>query len=1450
MVTSCLNDDTFGPIVRGCRDDFDFTLRFQRIILAMVPATFFLALSIPRAIWLSQQPRIVSGVAFQYAKLTAITILATLQFALLNLQTAAPTSSLDGFAIASTAVNFLVALSMLALSFFEHSRVPRPSTLLILYILLQTLCDAVQVRTSWLMASSVTSKMIARLYTASVVTKFAILIVETKSKTRWLRWKIDEHSPEETSDVMSLTVYLWLNKLFRYGYSHVLAIDDLYPLDKDIDSDLLQRKLEAVIERSRPGRKLGLARSLARALAIPYIMPIAPRIALIGFSFSQPLFIRALLEYLQEPNAPPSTSYGLIGGAVLIYGGAAFARALQWYFHMRAQQMARGCLSAAIYKKTTEAKLANAGEAAAVTLMSTDTDRVIQGFHQLHDFWASPIEVAIGCWFLQRELGTSFIASIVLIVFCAIGTFIVGRLSGDRQVRWMSQIQKRVGLTANVISNMKSLKISGITLPVGDFIQKMRVHEMETGNKSRWLIIWAVVAAMTPAILSPVAALAFTTRELNTTNMFTSIAFLILLTSPLSQLFQAVPMMFAGLASLSRIQAFIEADAREDVRRHETPNILEKSFSDERSNSGLEYNEKPLTPDATTSITIQDGFFGWTEDRMILNHVNVRFPVSQLTLVVGPTAAGKSTLCNALLGEVPFSRGNIKLPFAHAAIGYCEQAPFLWNGTIKENIMGYSNFDQPRYEEVIEACMLLPDFTILPQGDETNIGSNGIALSGGQKQRVSLARALYLHSDLILSDDILSGLDNDTANEVFRRVFGPSGVLRRRNATAILCTHSIHHLPQADHIIALDTGGVIVEEGSFNDLIRNQKYVANLNVAASSDEDGTQERDTAAPTSTTPGPKRQVQNAERSRSDDLSRKTGDMKVYGHYMRSLSKWSLVVLVASAAIHAFANSMATAWLKFWSEDTFHRPTSFYLGIFGMLKATHSIMSFIVCVTIIVWITTQSGTTLHHQAIDTVVHAPLSFFTTTDMGIVANLFSQDMTLIDGELPLALLNTVIDIFQVMVVLWVIQRFYLRTSRQLRLLDLEAKSPLYTHYLDTIKGISTFRAFGWMADHVTHNQQLLNTSQRPSYLLAMIQRWLSLTMEILVAIVAIIIVSLATQTEGNSGFTGASLVTLMSLSDVITWLIRNYTLLETSIGAVSRIKSFSESVVTEKRENEDYQPPVEWPQAGTIELRDVSASYKVSAGDIEQEISSQSNLALKNVTLSIEAGRKVALCGRSGSGKSSLILVLLRLLDPLSSCSQNMKIDDIPFHSIDRDALRRRIIAVPQDAVFLPSGSSVKDNLDPFNVATDLECREVLDTVLLSGFLAEMNNDVHSGMSSDSLSAGQRQLFSLGRAILRRRVKDRSLGGRRGGILLLDEVSSNVDRETDRTMQGIIREEFKEYTIIMVSHRLDMVMDFFDDVVVIDKGEVVETGNPRALATLEGSRFGQLWAFENRGRN
>lgn len=239
-------------------------------------------------------------------------------------------------------------------------------------------------------------------------------------------------------------------------------------------------------------------------------------------------------------------------------------------------------------------------------------------------------------------------------------------------------------------------------------------------------------------------------------------------------------------------------------------------------------------------------------------------------------------------------------------------------------------------------------------------------------------------------------------------------------------------------------------------------------------------------------------------------------------------------------------------------------------------------------------------------------------------------------------------------------------------------------------------------------------------------------------------------------------------------------------------------------------------------------------------------HLALRDLNITIASGEKVAICGRSGSGKSSTLLLLLRLLDPLSPGQKNdnniLRIDDTPLHKIDRHVLRQRLIAVPQEAVFLPDGSAFRDNLDPLRVASDAECQAVLETVGLGAFVRDRGG-LASGMAAETLSQGQKQLFGLGRAILRRRGRpdqDR-------GVLLLDEVSSSVDVDTDRAMQAVIQREFAGYTIVMVSHRLEMVMDF-DRVLVMDQGAVAETGNPRALAATEGSRFRELCVVSSTG--
>ncbi len=225
-------------------------------------------------------------------------------------------------------------------------------------------------------------------------------------------------------------------------------------------------------------------------------------------------------------------------------------------------------------------------------------------------------------------------------------------------------------------------------------------------------------------------------------------------------------------------------------------------------------------------------------------------------------------------------------------------------------------------------------------------------------------------------------------------------------------------------------------------------------------------------------------------------------------------------------------------------------------------------------------------------------------------------------------------------------------------------------------------------------------------------------------------------------------------------------------------------------------------------------------------------------------------------SGKSSIILLLLRLLDPLEKCSQNILIDDIPLSKIDRSTLRERIIAVPQDSVFLPDGTSFMSNLDPFHRTNEAECQAVLEIVGL-WHLVEQRGGLAAGLSTEMLSQGQKQLFSLARAILRARIRSRDFETEFGvttggigskGILLLDEVSSSVDRETNGMMQRIIREEFQMYTVVMVSHRLEMVMDF-DTVLVMDKGSVVEKGKPKLLVETEGSRFKALWSAEKKGK-
>jgi ATP-binding cassette subfamily C (CFTR/MRP) protein 1 len=482
-------------------------------------------------------------------------------------------------------------------------------------------------------------------------------------------------------------------------------------------------------------------------------------------------------------------------------------------------------------------------------------------------------------------------------------------------------------------------------------------------------------------------------------------------------------------------------------------------------------------------------------------------------------------------------------------------------------------------------------------------------------------------------------------------------------------------------------------------------------------------------------------------------------------------------------------------------------------------------------------HSATYLHEKLLRTVENAALSFFTSTDVGQIVNRFSQDLSVIDSELPIAVLivanNTFMMIIQaalicisasyfsivlpfVLLAMYLLQKFYLRTSRQIRLMDLEAKAPLYSNFLETLSGLVTIRAFGWTKDMEKKNMALLDASQRPFYLLYCIQRWLILVIDLMVAALAVILVALimTLRHKMDPGFVGLALVNIMSFNNTLSAVIIHWTTTETSLGAISRIKSFVASTSSENLPMESQQVPPEWPLRGKIHISDLTASYSLNQSP-----------ALNNISLLIPSGQKLGVCGPSGAGKSSFVALLLHMLEVNIG---SITIDDIDVLAIPRKVLRERLTVIPQEPIFLKG--SIRENLDPLDSADDSAAEAVLKKVGLWTIVTNAGGLDTPMETDDLLSHGQRQLFCLARAMLRR-----------SAILIIDEATASVDLETDRLMQEIIAEHFGHCTIIAVAHRLQTIRDY-DRIAVFENGRIVECGEPDVLLADQGGKFRALW--------
>ncbi|KAL6698201.1 P-loop containing nucleoside triphosphate hydrolase protein [Trichoderma pleuroticola] len=1419
-------DAAFGPVVdAACRDGFDFTLVFEQSIFVLLPASLLVLVAPLRLIQLRKSPIKVVDHVSRVIKLSVVGCLAALQLVLIALwATHDGPARLNSVSVAAACVSFASSLMSCALSYFEHGRSLGPSSLLNVFLLVSLLLDAAVLRTVWLsLSTAAASASIRAVLTASFGLKAALLVLEAREKSGHVVGR-QTLAPEETSGLYSRAVFAWVAPLLRTGFQRLLRPADLFALDEKMSASGLNERFWWHWRKASPSTQANKHRLIfccIVTLRSAIISVIVPRLFLLAFTICQPLVLTRFLGFLNDETQSANVGYGLIGAYGLVYLGIAATQALYWHQNGRCVTMLRGVLVSAVFSKVTEVSIVAVDDSAALTLMSSDVDVIGRAMRQIHEFWANVFQIAIATWLLSKQIGYAAAGPIIVSVLSLGATMFVSPLAQKYQVGWLEKTQKRVGITSAMIGHIKSIKMSGLSKHLSDTIATLRVQEITASKPFR--VVGAVTSsvAQVPLLLSPVLAFAMfqgitaaTGQVLDATRMFAALSLITLLAQPLFWIFEVVLDMSAAFGAFDRIQKFLVSSTRDEYRTVETANRMDSTTVHTGEEAGLielqglssrtsHVSSSSLT---ATAVEVEDATFAWASDRQVLNNISFSLTRGQFALLIGPVASGKTTLLKGLLGEVPYCNGKVFL--ASSRLSWCEQTPWILD----------------LYDQTIKACELEEDFRQLPQGDFTSVGSKGLALSGGQKQRVALARAVYSRPRIALFDDIFSGLDNATSQRIFRNLFSSTGLFRRWGTTVVLATQTVEFLASADLIISLGREGNIVEQGTFSQLLASDGYVQNLTAkrAITSNPEVQDEiiSESRAEAST---PKVEYKAKQVEIKDDKRRQLGDSTVYKYYFGSIGSIFIITLLALEIVWAFLQSFPN------SNSQGHTRSGLYLGFFSALQIIGVFWFALLIWFVLVVVAAKSGVSLHHRLLSAVIR-----------------FSQDIGILDHNLPLALVVTIASFFGVLTragllaassyyvaisfpflaaLYYFLQRGYLRTSRQLRLLDLEEKAPVYTQFMETLSGISTIRAFGWQNQAILKNHQLVDQSQKPFYLLIMVQRWLVLVLDLTTTALALLIVGFSVKLRGSVsvGLTGVSLVQLITMSETLNMLIQFWTSIETSIGAVARIKQFAEETPNESLPGEDQEVPANWPDKGHVVIQALEASYDGNDGI----------KALDGVTLDLKPGDKTAIVGRTGSGKSSLLLVLLRLLDPSSG---TLSIDSVLLGTIPRETIRSRIITVSQDQFVLPG--TIRHNIDPSAAYNDDAIVEALRAVDLWTVI-ESRGGLDATFEEDMLSHGQKQLFFLARAVLKKDC---------GKVVLLDEASSSLDKETEQVVRTIINTYFKSHTVVSIAHHLETILDF-DRVVVMDKGRVVEVGPPRELLQSAGhGKFKALWEANNRG--
>ncbi|KEI39356.1 uncharacterized protein L969DRAFT_82165 [Mixia osmundae IAM 14324] len=1138
-------------------------------------------------------------------------------------------------------------------------------------------------------------------------------------------------SPEDRVCLLEWLTASFVSSLISLAGRRTLEESDLWTLSPYLRHRALFEIYRCVHDRA------GLVSNLARANALDLMIDISLRFITSALSLTRPVLLQQILDKLQQNSSQGRINAVLFAALILTLAFVeAEADLMRSWHSRRAYERTRGVLIAKISAKALTRKATtyvppdgdrsgSSDTGRIVNLMSADAYSVAQLFWDISSVVTSPFELTLAILLLYRLMGRSALIGLAILLVIYLAN--QGLARQNLKIRRLSLLAKdrRLGVVTEFLENVRLLKLLNWQQHWVAKVQAAREEELrwrlkQNVNEATISSLWGLT---TPAIV--VLAFYFYTQvdghKLSVSVAFPALSLLATAQAHLIRLPQAVLNVFQTLISVRRLEAyFAEADRPE-------PAMLDKAD-----------NRLIVCTDTTLAFATSAAVEVSKERQFRLEMQGLIVEPQSITVITGNNGSGKTSVLLAILNELECVKGSLRRR-VDLKVAYAPAQPFLQQGTIRSNIL----FGEPYLPDRLKACNLLSELD-----DQQIIGDKGLSLSGGQQARLGLSRALYSSAELLLFDDPISAVDPATAARIIN-LLGSAEALMNGRAVVMTTHHASICLPIASQHWHADDG--IVRKIALGHSTTTS--IAKARTVATDDN----ELATAA-----------VHSLIRAEV----RATGRVawNVYAVYLRAAGS-TVWILTAILLLSTRFGELASSWfLKAWAESQATDSTEWLreyclivlsIAILGLLKMSIGYVS-----------SYRAARSLFQQAADTIADAPVLWLLNTPLGQVINRFTSDVNVVDGSVNGSLRNysaTLINFASSLIVIILAQpwfllpataivaiytwlaRPYISASRDLRRLEMKNLSPLFSSFASLLKGVTTIRAFGTASRERFQSDMLaqIDAFQLADHLYWSANQFLSFRFDLLGDQIFFAVVLIAALSKASAGIAAFASVSAQLFVSSVHSLVWDYANLQLDLSAMERIQQLLKT--DQEASSAGHAPPAYWP----------SSSASLAFDNVSLAYSRKSTPVLQNVSFTVQPRTKVAIVGETGAGKSSL---LLSLVGAIELAQGTIHVDGLNLSRLDVRQVRERISYVHQASEAFTG--TVRDNIDPFEESSDVECRRILSRVCL-GELA-LDQEI-SGGGDKGLSRGKCQLLNIARALLRR-----------NNIVILDEATSNLDNDTD----------------------------------------------------------------------